>query len=221
MIRLALPPVLAVLLAAPVLAQEVAELEAVRDRLADPERFTVSVDDTGLTDEMVRGIADVISNAIDQEHYYGAAAAYLPDDSNALSFRIYGNHHTLEAAEAKALADCNDERDENDSPCRIIARILPEQAAGGGPEPAEGYPPFSVELTAALVVAAERLDGEFADRAVAIATSESGASWGLAIGDEDDTEIRGGALETCNEEEVEAGGTADCRIVAERTAPAN
>ena len=67
------------------------------------------------------------------------------------------------------------------------------------------------------LASADRLDGEFAGRAVAVAVSETGGAWSIHIGDETDDDAAKRAIESCNDEAEKTGEPRSCFVVAERT----
>lgn len=121
--------------------------------------------------------------------YYGAVAA-SPDEGLLVEATVAAaNHHSTEAAEAAARAEC-DARRKGRTPCVTVALIRPRDWQ---PRPVT----LSAAATEGFVQSFLRLRG---DRAFAV--SDSTGAWGAGAGAE-------AALAQCA-----AGGAPDCRVIA-------
>lgn len=95
--------------------------------MPDSQSYLLLVLNDGLPPEAVAIIRQMLVDIIGETHFFGSVYAYLPDGSTELSMRIRSGLHSLEAAERLALEDCEAERDAEDSPCRLLATVLPEE----------------------------------------------------------------------------------------------
>lgn len=174
--------------------------EAAIALLPDPERFDLAVEGEGLEPGAAQDIGQGIIDALGGSHFYGAAYAFLPDGSTELSLHVRSGHHSLDAAEEAALADCEAAGGDATSRCRAIARIVP--AAG---QAAEG-PSLSHDAAYGLRGSAERMGGP-----VALARSRATPAWAMWSGQG----ATRSALDECAEKVRAEGFEPDCEIVVE------
>lgn len=182
--------------AAAATAQPLTLAEA-RARLPDADRYSLAVENEGLAPDAVQELAALIAGAIGKDHFYGAVAAHLPAGGTRLAISMRLARHSGPAAERAVLADCEADRPADASPCRIIARILPET-------PPED--PIEVSSAAAHMLAGLPDDAE---GPVHLALSGGSAAWAAWLGQGS----QASALEECNTAATAAGGPADCEIV--------
>ncbi|QBX35765.1 hypothetical protein E4191_14510 [Paracoccus liaowanqingii] len=167
--------------------------------LPDPERYRLVILDEGLSPDAVQIIGTRIIDTLGEDHFFGAVAAHLPKDSRQLAIRLRAKLHSIEAAERAALDDCEAERTEGASACRLIGQILPEEWTDDTPD-------LSHDVMYALSQSAGRLDGP-----IVVARSRDTASWAIWGGED----TRQSALDECNAAVRAAGAVPDCDIVVE------
>lgn len=171
--------------------------------LPDPETYQIFIVDEGLRPEAVREIRDLIQQTIGQDHFFGAAYAHLPEGTTQLAIRIRSGLHSQDAAERLALRDCEQEREAQGSPCRLLARIVPE--AGWT---ADGFPTLSSEATYVFTQkGADLPEPRF------VARSRETQAWAVWGGEN----RRQSALDECNEKAIAAKAEPDCEIVIDDT----
>jgi hypothetical protein len=167
--------------------------------LPDPERYRLVILDEGLTPQAVQDIGTMIIDGIGEDHFFGAVAAHVPEDSQQLAIRVRAKLHSLEAAERAALSDCEEERSEGASDCRLIGQIVPEEWD-------EDTPQLSHDVMYALDQGADKMDGP-----IVVARSRNTAAWAIWSGDD----TRQSALDECNEAASATGAEPDCDIVVD------
>ncbi|WP_156118000.1 hypothetical protein [Paracoccus sp. PAMC 22219] len=167
--------------------------------LPDPERYRLVILDDGLTPQAVQDIGTMIIDGIGEDHFFGAIAAHVPANSQQLAVSVRAKFHSLEAAERAALSDCEEERTEEASDCRLIGQIEPEEWD-------EDTPQLSHDVMCALDQGAGEMDGP-----IFVARSRNTAA--LAIWSGDDT--RQSALDECNDAASATGAEPDCDIVVD------
>ncbi len=101
--------------------------------LPDAEGYTLLITDPGLSPQQQEDLGAMLIDVIGEAHLFGAVYAYLSKDSTELSLHVRRGLHSIEAAEASALADCEAERRDNDSPCHAVEQIIPESWDPAGP----------------------------------------------------------------------------------------
>lgn len=167
--------------------------------LPDPERYRLVILDEGLTPQAVQDIGTMIIDGIGEDHFFGAVAAHVPEDSQQLAIRVRAKLHSLEAAERAALSDCEEERTEGASDCRLIGQIVPEEWD-------EDTPQLSHDVMYALDQGADKMDGP-----IFVARSRNTTAWAIWSGDD----TRQSALDECNEAAIATGAEPDCDIVVD------
>lgn len=169
--------------------------------LPDPESYRLIILDEGLTPEAVQEIGTMIIDKLGEDHFFGAVAAHVPENSQQLAIRIRAKLHSLEAAERAALSDCEEERTEAASRCRLIGQIVPEEWDADTPQ-------LSHDVMYALEQGADELDGP-----IYVARSRQTAAWAIWGGDD----TRQSALDECNAAVRATGTEPDCDIVVDDT----
>ena len=109
--------------------------DAALEAMPDPQGYALMVVNDGLQPDAVQAIARMLQDAMGERHFFGAVYAYLPEGSTQLAIRVRNGLHSPEAADRMALQDCEAERGDKDSPCRLLATVMPEDwdAATGLP----------------------------------------------------------------------------------------
>ena len=182
---------------------EVPRVMTSEDALAampDPQGYTLIVMDDGLQPEAVQVIMQTIRNLIGETHFFGAVYAYLPEGSTELSMRILSGLHSPEAADRGALEDCEEERGAQDSPCRLLATILPPEWIAAtdmslSSDAAYAFKQMAPQMEKPLFLARSRDSGRF--------TMWSGKN------------SRQSALDECNELVEADGREPDCDVVVD------
>lgn len=167
--------------------------------LPDPERYRLVILDEGLTPQAVQDIGTMIIDGIGEDHFFGAVAAHVPANSQQLAIRARAKLHSLEAAERAAMSDCEEERSDGASDCRLIGQIVPEEWD-------EDTPQLSHDVMYALEQGANEMDGP-----IFVARSRNTAAWAIWSGDD----TRQSALDECNQTARAAGAEPDCDIVVD------
>lgn len=168
--------------------------------LPEAEGYTLLITDPGLSPQQREDLGAILVDVIGEAHFFGAIYAYLPDGSTELSLHVRRGLHSLEAAEASALADCEAERRENDSPCRATGEIIPEAWDPAGP----------LHLSHEAIYGFRQTAGQMEGPKV-VARSRNTTSWSMWAG----PDVRQQALDECNEAVVAGGFVADCEVVIE------
>lgn len=166
--------------------------------MPDPQGYTIIVVNDGLQPEHVQSIIQIVRDIIGETHFFGAVYAYLPEGSTELSMRVQAGLHSLDAAERMALENCEAERVTEDSPCRLLATILPPEwiAATGmslSSDAAYAFTQMAPQMEKPLFLARSRNTGRF--------TMWSGEN------------SRQSALDECNKLVEEDGREPDCDVV--------
>ncbi|SDG26210.1 hypothetical protein [Pelagibacterium luteolum] len=183
-------------LATPAAARTMTSDDAL-DALPDPEGYQLVISNDGLQPDAVQNLSAMLVDTIGEDHFFGAIYAFLPENSQQLSIHLRTGLHTLDAAERSALSDCEAERSPEDSECRLLGQVLPD-------EDIEGAPELSHEAMYAFVQSAPQMDGP-----IVVARSQNTTAWSMWSGED----TRQSALDECNEA-VEAGGfEPDCDII--------
>jgi hypothetical protein len=111
----------AMLLGSPLAAQTVTG-DAAAEMLFAPKLAEVEIIDTGLLPKDQAKVLEMVAR--DQPYY--AAIAISPDEGLMSEATVAAaNHHTLDAAAAAALADCNGKKS-GATECAIVAVVRPE-----------------------------------------------------------------------------------------------
>ena len=173
--------------------------EQTLDLLSDPERYRLVILDEGLTPQAVHDIGTMTIEAIGEDHFFGAIAAHVPANSQQLAIRIRAKLHSLEAAERAAMSDCEEERTDDASTCRLIGQIVPEVWDADTPN-------LSHDVMYALAQGADEMDGP-----IFVARSRDTAAWAMWSGDD----TRQSALDECNDTVRDTGVDPDCDIVVD------
>ncbi len=176
--------------ALPALADPLTGAEA-RAQLFHPERVeVVRYDAQGLSDQEVQ-----ILTSIAQGQKYYAAVAFAPADGLMSAATVMAaNHHSVEAARAAALAECDDRRS-NEGRCVIALEVRP---AGWQARDLQ----LSADATAAFAESYPNGRGE-----AALAVSPTTGLWGLGQGGTAANDALA-ACATAGENDV-----ADCAVV--------
>lgn len=156
----------------------------------------------GATVEVVRviGLSDrelgFVGEAAKQQLYY-AAIAISPGDGLMSNATVAAtNYHSVPAAEAAAIAACNERRENGREPCRIAARVRPTDWSN---QPVQ----MSIGATEAFRSSYRRERGE-----KAFAISPSTIAWAIASG----AGAANSAVSACNARS-DANGAGDCVVV--------
>ena len=122
--------------------------------------------------------------------YYGAIA-FSPDEGLAVEATVAAvNHHSVEAAEAAALAGCNEKR-KGEEPCAVVVVLRPD-----------GWEPRPLQLSLAATEALRKDYGRSGQRAMAV--SAATGAYGIGAGE--------GAAAASVAACAKAGAT-DCAVV--------
>lgn len=168
---------------------EVLDTKAARGQLFSTKGHSVQVSGRLSKEEQqtVTAIIPMMGEQLRQPVRYYAAIAYSPDDGlvhEALQAAL--NYHTVEAADAAAVAACNKIKSNAAQSCRVAARVVPK-----------GYKPrdltLSLDATAGFDRSYRKARGE-----KAFAISKATGAWGMGTND-------AGALKSC--------AASDCEIV--------
>lgn len=171
--------------------------------LPDAEGYTLLITDPGLSPQQQDDLGAILIDVIGEAHFFGAIYAYLPKGSTDLSLHLRRGLHSLEAAEASALADCEAERRDNDSPCHAVGQIIPEDWDPAGP----------LHLSHDAIYGFRQTAGQMEEPKV-LARSRNTTGWSMWAG----PDVRQDALDECNEAVVAGGFAADCEVVIEDAA---
>ena len=150
------------------------------DALTDPERATIIA------------LIPLMEQQMRVPVKFYSSIAYSPDEglvSDALQGAF--NYHTIDAADAAAIAACNKARKKGSKRCQLAARVMPRK-----------YKPRDLTLSYDATEAFTRV---FRRKKApkSFATSAASGAWGIGKSDAE-------ALASC---EKDASGAGDCRIV--------
>ncbi|MFQ6550233.1 hypothetical protein AADZ90_019980 [Aestuariibius sp. 2305UL40-4] len=166
--------------------------------LPDPTRFRVTINAADLSPDDQQALGQMVLDSVIDQHFFGSVVAFFPKNSNQMSISTSLGLHTPEAARAVATTQCETRRRPEDSSCREIGQILPENW-----EPTEG-PILSAEAIAAFVQLSDDAPG-----AVVVVRSAATTVWEMMGGEG----VRDKAVEHCNARVEEAGLSPDCDVV--------
>ncbi len=164
-----------------------------RKQLFDPAKRTIQVSGkiSGQDAAIVRALVPLMEQQLNRKLQYFGAVAMSPDEgfqSEASQSAL--NYHSVQAADAAALAACNKNRKSGARACVLAARILPE-----------GYKPQPLMLSAAATNAVRKTYVR-ARSPKAVAASASTGAFGVGTPPQ--------ALATCQRT---AAAAKDCEIV--------
>ncbi len=147
------------------------------------------IEGTGLDKTMAKALAMVA-----RDYPYYGAVAIAPDEEllKSKATILVGNYHTVEAASAKAVAECDRLR-QGGSPCVVAALIRPK-----------GWKARDISLSAAASAALK--DSYPAKGPAALAISGVADSWGIATGE-------GAAEAAVADCAAKLEGVTDCAVV--------
>lgn len=165
--------------------------------LPNPERYRLEISNKGLGPQARQTLSKMLVDTIGKDHFFGAIYAFLPRGSKQLSIHLRRKLHSVDAAERSALQDCEAERNEGDSECYQIGRIIPENWKRND------APALSHEAMFAFSKNSGKMEGpKF------VARSLNTTAWAMWSG----KGVRQSAIDECNEK-VKAGGfKPDCGL---------
>lgn len=177
------------IIAGPAISEALSFREA-RNAVPKGNRVTAVLTDTSFLDDKQQAIVKSLQSNIP---FYGALALTPSEGLFVEWLNAAGQHHSIEAARAAALAHCERMRKRNSKPCVVVLEVSPRGAKADAPLS------LSAEATAAL-----RGDYRKLKAPKAFAISKTKGTFGFAAGD------GARALDGCAKA---GGGAKDCEIV--------